>query len=38
MLTKMGWSEGSGLGSTLQGQTSHVKIKKKKNGHGNVFF
>ncbi|XP_066925315.1 PIN2/TERF1-interacting telomerase inhibitor 1-like [Clytia hemisphaerica] len=34
MLTKMGWSEGLGLGSTLQGHTSHVKIKKKKNGHG----
>lgn len=34
MLEKMGWSEGSGLGQTLQGATSHVKIKKKKNGHG----
>lgn len=34
MLTKMGWSEGAGLGQTLQGQTSHIKIKKKRNGHG----
>ena len=37
MLTKMGWSEGHGLGSTLQGETSHVKVKKKKHGHGINF-
>lgn len=34
MLTKMGWEEGSGLGQTLQGTTSHIKIRKKKNAHG----
>ena len=38
MLTKMGWSEGHGLGSTLQGETSHVKVKKKKHGHGIFFY
>merc|ERR1711977_39738 len=28
MLTKMGWSEGSGLGADLSGNTSHIKVNK----------
>merc|ERR1711937_305721 len=34
MLSKMGWSEGQGLGSRLSGNTSHVKVTKKRAASG----
>ena len=34
MLEKMGWSEGKGLGTNEDGQTSHVKMKMKSNNLG----
>jgi Pin2-interacting protein X1 len=34
MLEKMGWSEGKGLGTKEDGQTSHVKMKMKTNTLG----
>jgi len=34
MLSKMGWSEGQGLGAKLSGSTSHVKVSKKKSASG----
>jgi len=34
MLSKMGWSEGKGLGSRMSGNTSHVKVTKKRSASG----
>eukprot|EP01051_Picozoa_sp_SAG22_P010169 SAG22_NODE_898_length_6620_cov_13.916884_3_plen_195_part_00 len=34
MLEKMGWSEGKGLGMNEDGETSHIKLKKKSNNLG----
>jgi Pin2-interacting protein X1 len=34
MLTKMGWSDGKGLGATENGSTSHVKVSLKNNNLG----
>merc|ERR1712168_1052016 len=34
MLTKMGWSEGSGLGLNLSGNVSHIKVNKRGSNAG----
>lgn len=34
MLTKMGWSEGNGLGANLSGNTSHIKVNKRGSNAG----
>jgi len=34
MLTKMGWNEGGGLGRTLSGTTSHIKVNKRRSSAG----
>ncbi|XP_047124763.1 PIN2/TERF1-interacting telomerase inhibitor 1 [Hydra vulgaris] len=34
MLTKMGWSEGKGLGQNLSGEATHIKVKKRINNSG----
>ncbi|KAL6049919.1 PIN2/TERF1-interacting telomerase inhibitor 1 isoform X1 [Balamuthia mandrillaris] len=34
MLQRMGWSEGKGLGLNEDGQTEHIKVKKKDNTEG----
>ena len=38
MLSKMGWSEGKGLGSNENGTTSHVKVSKRKENLGKLFY
>ena len=34
MLTKMGWTEGKGLGKKEDGMATHVKVKKKNDAMG----
>jgi len=34
MLSKMGWSEGKGLGANLTGATSHIKVNKRGSNAG----
>merc|ERR1712189_89886 len=34
MLTKMGWSEGNGLGANLSGNVSHIKVNKRGSNAG----
>jgi len=34
LMTKMGWSEGKGLGANLSGETKHIAARKKKGQHG----
>ena len=36
MLSKMGWSEGKGLGANENGTVSHVKVSKRKDNLGNI--
>ena len=38
MLSKMGWSEGKGLGANENGATSHVKVSKRKENLGMISF
>lgn len=38
MLTKMGWSEGKGLGHKENGSLSHVKANKRKTNAGFSFL
>ena len=38
MLTKMGWSEGKGLGHKENGSLSHVKVNKRKTNAGFSFL
>ena len=37
MLTKMGWSEGKGLGHKENGSLSHIKVNKRKTNAGFSF-
>ena len=37
MLERMGWASGNGLGRKQNGETSHVKIKKRKNNLGSSY-
>lgn len=34
MLSKMGWSEGAGLGTALQGDTEFLRVKKREDARG----
>ena len=34
MLSKMGWSEGKGLGAKEDGVTAHVKVSKRRENLG----